>query len=260
MKHLLKNWEETKELFIEPIFLISDFDGTLTPIVDRPEKAHLSESMRKLLNQLVDYCSIGIISGRSLDDLKTRVNVENIFYSGNHGYEITGPSVDFVKEEAKRAKPVIQKVCDRIEKKINSIEGILIERKGITASIHYRLVEDDNIPKLKKIMDEETKPYVDENVLKVNYGKKVFEIVPGGEWNKGKAVSLLLQVTGHEEETMPVYLGDDITDEDAFFALEQTGLGILISEKERESAADFRLNGIEEVETFLNKFLKVLKK
>lgn len=259
MKHLLGNWDELKELFVEPIFFISDYDGTLAPIVDRPSDAELSPEIRKSLGRLVDFCPVGIVSGRELDDLKSQVGVKNVYYSGNHGYEISGPDIEFVKEGAKKAAPAISQIVEGVRERTKSMEGVLIEDKTYTASIHFRLVKDEDLSKLKKIFNQEIESYRSKGVVEVNCGKKVFEIRPSGEWNKGKAVSLLRQITGFEEETLPVYLGDDITDEDAFFTLNQEGLGILVSDQERETAADFRLNDVDEVKVFLENLIGFLE-
>lgn len=260
MKHLLEDWNELKELFIEPIFFISDYDGTLTPIVDRPSDAELSPEIRKSLGRLVDFNPVGIVSGRELDNLKSQVGVQNIYYSGNHGYEISGPDIEFVEEEAEKAAPAISEIAERVRERTRSIEGILVEDKTYTASIHFRLAEEEQLSRLKEIFNQEIEPYISEGAVEVDYGKKVFEIRPSGEWDKGKAVSLLRQITGFDEETLPVYLGDDITDEDAFFTLKQEGLGILVSDEERETAADFRLNDIGEVKMFLGKLIEFLEK
>lgn len=260
MEHLLENWEEAKELFVDPLFLISDYDGTLAPIEDTPEEAEVSENVKKYLARLTDLCPVGIISGRSLDDLKPRIDIPNVYYSGNHGYEISGPDIDFVKAEAERARPAIREICDLVRDKSKNIEGSLIEDKGVTASIHYRLVDEAEVSKLKKIFRDIIEPYRDEGIIEINHGKEVLEIRPAGEWDKGEAVTLLHRITGFEEETLPVYLGDDVTDEDAFFALEQTGLGVLVSDLERESAADFRLNGVGEVELFLKSLTEFLER
>lgn len=258
MDHLLEEWDEVKELFLNPIFLISDYDGTLAPIVERPGDAELSESMKKPLSELINFCPVGVISGRALDDLIPRVGIEKIYYSGNHGYEIRGPDVDFVKAEAEEAEEPIRRICNSIEKRSGSIEGVLVENKGFTASVHYRLVDEKEVSELRRIVEEEVEPYKKEGAIEINYGREVFEIRPRGEWDKGEAVSLLRRVAGLEEEALPVYLGDDVTDEDVFFTLGDRGVGIVISEEERETAADFRLRGTDEVEEFLNRLLEIL--
>ena len=109
-------------------------------------------------------------------------------------------------------------------------------------------------------MREEVEKYQKEDIIETDFGKKVFEIKPNLDWDKGKAVSLLLDVLRLDENTLPVYFGDDITDEDAFFSLGNRGIGILVSETERETGADYRLNNVEEVEEFLRKLKEFLRR
>lgn len=260
MNYLLDIWEEKKHLFINPIFLMTDFDGTLVPIESSPEVVELSKEMKNLLQQLVSYCPIGVISGRALDDLKEKIDVDGIYYSGNHGFELQGPNVSFIKEEARQAEEIIEKICDEVRKETRDIEGVLIENKRYTASFHYRLVDEDVVPKLKKILREKTEPYRERKVIKTNYGKKVFEISPAVDWDKGKALSLLNRVAGVEEGSLTVYLGDDITDEDAFYKIKKTGIGILVSDERRETAAKFLLKDSKEVKIFFRRLLGLLRK
>lgn len=260
MKSLLKNWAELKKLFSEPLFFITDYDGTLTPIVDAPEEADLSSKMRERLVRLKDNCPVGIVSGRSLSNLKSKVGIEGIYYSGNHGYEIEGPDLKFLKREAKRAEPAIKEICESIEKKFNTTEGVLVENKKFTASIHYRLVEKSDIPRVKEIVEEEVEPYKKRNIVETSYGKKVFEIRPKLDWDKGKAVSLLRDKVGFDKEGTTIYLGDDETDEDVFRGFDEGGVGILVSEKDKESSAEYRLNGVEEVGRFIDELTTILGK
>lgn len=259
MKHLLENWEGVKGLFINPIFFMTDFDGTLSPIVEKPEMAEMSPDLRPSLSRLAELCPVAIVSGRGLSDLKSRVLLEDVYYAGNHGYEIEGPDLDFVKEEAKEARKSIEKICDRIQRRADYIDGVIVEDKIYTASVHYRRVEDEIVSDLWKIVEEETKPFREKDLVKVSHGKKVYEIKPSFDWDKGKAVSLLLNVASVEEETLTIYIGDDTTDEDAFEVLRNSGVGILVSKKDKDSAADFRLRNVEEVGELLFKLVDLLE-
>lgn len=236
-----------------------DYDGTLTPIVDRPEQATLSPKMKERLIDLSSYYPIGIISGRSLDDLKSRVGIEGIYYSGNHGYEVTGPGVDFVKEEAEEAREVIDEICAEVEEEISSIQGGRVENKGYTASFHYREASEKGASKIKQVVNSIISPYLEKGLIKTNLGKKVIEVVPALDWDKGDAVGLLRKVAGLDDP-LPFYLGDDLTDENAFYRIEKVGVGVLVSEEERETGARYRLNSPEEVGMFFDKLLDFLEK
>lgn len=259
MKNLLENWDDLKNLFINPIFFTTDFDGTLTPIVDTPEEAEIPSNVKTHLTRLTKHCPVGILSGRSVEDLKRRVGVENVYYSGEHGRVVRGPNIDFVSDHARRTKGRIDRICAEIEEKSDHINGVIVENKGYTASVHYRLLEEDKVSEVKEIFNEVTEPYLEKGLVKTNYGKKVLEVIPPGEWNKGKAISLLRNLLNLEEETMTIYLGDDTTDEYAFSSLKGIGIGILVSEEIRETAADFYLRNVQEVEEFLDKLLGLLR-
>lgn len=259
MENLLENWQELRELFISPLFLVSDYDGTLSPIVERPEDADMSSRMRNRLSRLIDYCPVALVSGRSIEDLRNRVRLENVYYSGNHGRTIRAPGIDFVAEEAEQIVESLKEICEELEERSENIDGALVENKGLTASMHYRLVDEGEVPKLREIFEEVVEPYLKRDLIETNRGKKVFEITPAGGWDKGRAVSQLRNLIEFEEETMTVYLGDDVTDEFAFSSLEWTGIGVLISKEERETTADFILEDVSEVGEFLDKLLDLLR-
>lgn len=255
MKNLLNVWDDIKVLLEGSVFLISDFDGTLTPIVDHPDDAYLSEDMRLLLERLSILCPLGIISGRNVDDLESRVEIPDIYYSGNHGYEIVGPNIDFVKKEAGKAKEAIAVICDRLESNTGEIGGTIVENKGYTASVHYRMVDEQKVSEVKNIVREGVEPFQD--LVELSYGKKVLELGPKLDWDKGKAVLLLQEVADIEENALSVYIGDDVTDEDAFSVLGDSDLGILVSEEVKDSAADYGLKDVLEVQKFLGRLLDV---
>lgn len=259
MQHLLRNWDELRNLFADPIFFTSDFDGTLIPIENDSGRSELSDEIREDLVKLSDYCPVAIVSARSLEDLKSRVGIENIYYSGNHGHEISGPDVDFVSEEGRKAQTEISKICKEIRRETNALDGVQVIDKGFTASIDYRSLDKEYLPQLMKIMNEKIDLLIEGGTVETIHSKNSVEIRPSGGWDKWKAVSLLQKVTGFEEEMFTIYLGDDVADEDVFIGLGESGLGILVSSENKETAAQFRLNGADEVEIFLNKFLDLMK-
>lgn len=237
---------------------MADYDGTLTPIVDRPSEARLSGEMKEILSRLVANCSLAIISGRSLEDIKERAEVRGVYYAGNHGLEISGPSVEYVPKEAKRARSIVGNLCASLKKKLRSIDGVLIENKGLTASVHYRLVKDSDVPLVKKIFGEATKTVRERGSVNVTSGKKVLEIMPNLGWDKGDAVRWLLRFGGRGE-VVPIYLGDDRTDEPAFLvSKEEGGFGLLVSDKEKESEAEYRLDNVDEVKIFLSRLIDLI--
>ncbi|KUO41121.1 MAG: hypothetical protein AVW05_02945 [Hadesarchaea archaeon DG-33] len=257
MEYLFNRWEEVERALASGALLLLDYDGTLTPIVERPELAILSPDMKELLKRVSQHYTLGIISGRSIADVKRLVGLEGIYYAGNHGFKIIGPGVELVKPEAERARPNLVKLCEELRKKLDNIKGAIVEDKGLTASVHYRLVAEEEFEYLKKIFEKVVGPHIDSGVVKITHGKKVFEIRPNVEWDKGKAVRWICGVVDPKRELKPIYVGDDQTDEDAFSALKEKGVTILVSEEPIESNAKYFVKNVDEVKTFFEKLINM---
>ena len=256
MEYLFSHWDKLKNrLGGKSIFLFLDYDGTLTPIAKTPEKAVISRETKDLLNKLSkkSHCSVAIISGRSLSDIKTIVGIKDIAYAGNHGLEIEGPKIKFESQVSPRLKSIIRHIYEDAVSKFSKIKGVLIEDKGLTISVHYRLVDGKDIQEFLSIFNEITDPYIVRDKIKVTEGKKVLEIKPPVKWTKGNVVLWFLvrqQFAAGENKVLPVYIGDDVTDEDAFNVLKRKGLTIFVGES-RSSNADYYLKNIEEVTELL---------
>jgi trehalose 6-phosphate synthase/phosphatase len=231
-------------------FIFLDYDGTLTPIVESPEEAIISEDMRDLLQKLKDKYTIAIISGRAIDNIKGMVGIENIIYAGNHGSEIWDGSRVFLSQDFSEVKSQLRDLLIILEEKLSHIPGVLIEDKGITASIHFRQVWAKDLGELFSIFWEETKNF--EDTFRITSGKKVFEIRPVNAWNKGDAVEWIMEKFGND--STPVYIGDDTTDEDAFRAISGKGLSVVVG---GSLEADYYVKNQEEVQAFLNYFLDI---
>ena len=232
-----------------------DYDGTLTPIVSDPQKALLPGSIRQTLEGLARQASVGILSGRDLDDVRQRVNVAGIFYAGSHGFDIAGPR-GLRRQEAIEFLPALDVAEKELREKLAGVAGTLVERKRFSIAAHYRNVNDTDLPMVERIVSEVTARHRE---LRRMEGKKVYELLPDIDWDKGKAVLWLLEALGLEHaDVRPIYIGDDRTDEDAFRALEQRGVGILVSEQPRPSAASYSLKDPTEVERFLRELVPTL--
>lgn len=265
MQYLFSRWDELKADFIDRhIYLFIDYDGTLTPIVKYPDKAVISGDMRDILRDLSTKpgCSVGIISGRALRDIRRMVGLEGIIYVGNHGLEIEGPKIKFESRISSRLFSIIRNLKEELTNKLSKIKGIFVEDKDVTLSVHYRLANRSGYLSARKIIAEVIQPFLARNKIKVGYGKKVIEIKPSVEWNKGRVVAWLLArqtfILGGRP-IMPVYLGDDVTDEDAFGMLKNKGLTIYIG-KPKNSQAKYYLRDTQEVFEFLKKILCLCKK
>jgi len=258
MEYLFDRWGEVQKALAPGALLLFDYDGTLTPIVEKPEFAHLSEDMRDLLTRVSQNYVLGIISGRPLKEVKKLVKLRGIYYSGNHGFEVEGPRVKLVKQEAEQARPILEKICDEPKGKLDRVEGAIVEDKGLTASVHYRLVAKKDLEKLKATFERAVKPYVDLGKIRITHGKKVFEIRPNVDWDKGKAALWLIEIIKPPKGASLVYIGDDRTDEDAFLALKnKNAITILVSNEIKRSNAKYFVKNIDEVKTFIEKLINL---
>ena len=228
-----------------------DYDGTLTPIVDHPEQALLDEGMRAAVKRLAERCIVAIVSGRALANVREKVGLDNAYYAGDHGFEIEGPAGSTIQHDQSE-EFLEQSAAARaaIDERIGAIDGAWIEPKRFSFTVHYRQVADADVSAVESAVDGVLDQFPK---LRKHLGKKVFEIRPRLDWHKGKAVLWLLETLDFDADKMvPLYVGDDVTDEDAFRALAGSGVGVLVSDAPRESAADYRLRDVPEVAVFLD--------
>ena len=229
-------------------FLFLDYDGTLTPIVKRPGMAELSRPRRNLLRKLArsPHFLVAIVSGRMLSDITKRVGIKGIYYVGNHGFEVTGPKLKFTHPKAKTAKPILRKIKKELSRRLRDVKGIIIEDKILTMSLHYRLVRRSDTEKVKRAFQNIVRPFRRAKKIRITRGKKVFEIRPNAKWNKGEAVLWLLKKIGGRKKFIPVYIGDDTTDEDAFRALKRKGPTFRVG-KTGKTLARYRIKNVRQV-------------
>lgn len=236
-----------------------DYDGTLTPIVDDPDQALLSDEMRAAIEGLARNCTVAVVSGRGLDDVRRHVGMDRIFYAGSHGFEIAGPR-GWRKEHEQGTifLPVLDQAEAELHERLSSVPGIRIERKKFAIAIHYRKALDKDIPAVEDAVDRVEANHPE---LQKSAGKKIFELRPQANWHKGKAVLWLLEALGLDgADVLPFYIGDDVTDEDAFRALRDGGIGIVVRDGPRRTAARFALQDPEEVRRFLGVIASELRK
>lgn len=245
----------------EHILLLADFDGTLTPIVARPDLVKLDDEMKEILGSISKKARItfGAISDRPLKELEELVGVKGIIYSGNQGFEVKCPKrKSYIHPEAIEAKPLVRKIARSLGERLEGINGVVIEDKGFSLSLHYRMVEDKVVAKVKKIFDEETSPLVQRGRVKVARGRKVIEVRPPLEWNKGEAIAYIMKNSRSAGLTMgkgvlAFYLGDDRTDEDGFLAIKDSGISIFVGRRKKGSCARYFLKDVGDVKEFLRK-------
>jgi alpha,alpha-trehalase len=230
--------------------LFLDYDGTLTPIVDRPAEALLQAETREILARLARLCPVAIVSGRTRDEVEALVGLDGIVYAGCHGFDIAGPGIIPPRHaEAERAVPTLAELADALVKRLGSIEGALVENKTYAVAIHTRLVAPELEDEVRAAVAARTARHPE---LRLSSGSKVLEVRPRMEWDKGRAVLWLLRSLGLDRAAVvPIYIGDDLTDEDAFAALSGRGVGIVVGRDPRLTHAEYALGEPREVVRFL---------
>ncbi len=206
-----------------------DFDGTLAPVVDRPDMAALSESMRRIVGTLAERCPVIVISGRDRRDVHERVGLDNLVYAGSHGFDIAWPDNDTEPlVDCTKFHDLLEEVGEALERKLGPVEGVIIEPKSCSIAVHYRLTDEAGAVAVKAAVEG---LLANHPRLRGVCGKKVYEMLPGLDWDKGKAVLWMLKALDIDgPDVMPVYVGDDVTDEDAFNALEGRGIRVYVSD------------------------------
>ena len=245
------------------IILLSDYDGTLTPIVSKPDEAVISPGVRERLCILAGKpnFSVGIISGRSLSETRAMVGVEGIYYAGNHGLEIAGPGLNYINPAAEAARAEIKGLGGQLSASLGNIRGVIIEDKGLGLSVHYRMVEKGDVITVDEVFHQIVSPLLSEGKIRITSGKKVWEVRPPIDWHKGKAVALIRDEIKKQlqlEKLLTIYLGDDTTDEDAFRVIRRPqGWSIFVGQENMASEADYFLNSPSEVADFLSRLVEL---
>jgi trehalose 6-phosphate phosphatase len=199
------------------IFL--DVDGVLAPIVARPEDAQVPEAIRSELRRLgARYALVACVSGRAGDDARSIVGVPELTYVGNHGLEL---------------EPSAGEWAARLAAFLAEVDWPRIEDKGLTASLHYRDLDEDAARRELDAIAERARA----EGFVARYGRKVLELLPPLEANKGTAVRGLL---AEHHLVRALYAGDDTTDLDAFTALDELELGIRVAVASAEGPAELR--------------------
>ena len=261
-----------------------DYDGTLTPIVDNPNAAILSEEARSVVRGLAARYPTAIVSGRARATAQGLVQLDELYYAGSHGFDITGPmrkaggrkssmggdtlaaagdedegvampSLSY--QVADSFRPALEEAKARIEEAVAGISGCMVEDNTFSVSVHYRMVsEGEDRERVQEIVDAMV---AEMPMLRRTEGKMVYELRPSADWDKGKAVEWLLEQIRKEQdgEVFPFYIGDDVTDEDAFRIMGGLGgIGIIVSDTavEDSTAASYALHSPKEVVQFLDHF------
>lgn len=256
MRDILGKLEQYKANF-DTTGIFSDFDGTLSKIAPTPADAVIDPRVRESLGKLAEkFAIIGIISGRDSSNAKKIIRLESLIYIGNHGLEWVEGSKQHYAPEALKFLDIMSNLADGLSESL-LVKGLLIEKKKLGIAIHYRKVEDKNTA--KALIEKAVKPLTEAYPLRVIEGKCVVEIKPDLPVNKGNALQSFALQRGIERA---VYLGDDLTDVDAFKALrtlreqgslETVSIGVISEESPPIIAdeSDYVVEGVESVATLI---------
>ncbi len=254
----LSSWDAIIELLRDrfPAFFL-DYDGTLTPIVSQPEDALLGEEMRDVLRQLARLCTVAVVSGRDRADVEPLVALDGLVFAGSHGFDIRGPDLRMEHDGGRGCLSDLEAAERDLRTLIERVPGARVERKRFAIANHYRNVSDADVP----IVEEAVRDVQSRHPrLRLSGGKKIFELRPDIDWDKGRAVLWLLEALQLDDNgVLPVYIGDDVTDEDAFAALADRGLGIIVGTPPYTTHADYGLANCAEVQELLQRFVSLLK-
>lgn len=242
----------------EKLLLCLDYDGTLVPLRKRPELAVIPPQVKKLLAALavLPRVNLAVISGRELSNIRQMVGVKGLIYAGTHGLEIRGPGkMVSTNRLSGKERQGLEHAWRTLREGTKTLPGTFVEKKKMALAAHYRNAPEGVPGKLGVL----ARTAAAQNGLYVKNGKKVFELLPGGMRDKGGAVCWIRDELTRRNGITPlaIYIGDDLTDEDAFRVLRGRDLPVIVSSR-RKTSARFRLTGVAATVTYLTAILHTL--
>jgi trehalose 6-phosphate phosphatase len=238
-----------------------DFDGTLSDIVNNPDAARLVAGAADALTALTAQCPVAILSGRDLADVRERIGLPGIWYAGSHGFELTGPDgTHHENAEAAASIPVLGQAAAELADRLGHIPGVMVEHKRFGVAVHYRNAARDRVGEVAAAVRNAGQ----RTALRVTTGREVIELRPNLDWDKGRTLLWVLDHIRDNEKPgplLPIYLGDDITDEDAFDAIADGGIPIVVrhsDDGDRATAASYALDNPDQAREFTEQLARQL--
>jgi alpha,alpha-trehalase len=261
VEYLFTQWKRLEgALKDKKVFLVLDYDGTLTPIRAKPELATLSDRTRAVLATLAGKpaVTVAVISGRPLHDIRKLIGLKRVIYAGNHGLELAGPGMKYTNRAALSSQRLLDRIYAVLQKECRMLKGVRVEHKGLTLSIHFRLASVRDRRQLNAALDRALNPLVAIKKVRLTHGKKVYEIRPAVDWDKGAIVRWLLKRCRiSRSRSAVVCVGDDTTDEDMFAVLGRSGITIAVGSS-RSSRARYYVKNTREVVTLLHRVARII--
>ena len=231
------------------LVLLLDFDGTLTEFAPDPQAVFLPASRRDEIRRIQQHATVGIVSGRRLQDVRARVGIDVAVVAGLHGLEIDGLGERFVHPDMEKAHAAVSDVSEGLRAIASALPGAFVEEKGASVALHYR---ETDLAGQRVALDSFgtlAAPLIERGLLRLMRGSYVLELLPNIDWNKGHAVQWMVERIRREREPLVVYIGDDVTDQYALDVVAELG-GVAIAASGRARAPE-RLDGPQSVERFL---------
>jgi trehalose 6-phosphate phosphatase len=238
------------------LLLLLDFDGTLAEFDTDPEAVFLTDERRRLLLEIHDRkdATVAIVSGRRLADVRARARLPpDNYHAGLHGLEIEGHGDRFEHPDVQKGIGFVRQLVAELSRDFAPVEGVFVEDKTLSAVVHFRGASAGDMARVPSLVNRRVQDHLDSGELRIMLGAGMIEILPNIDWNKGHAVAWIRErvAAASALPTVSVYIGDDVTDQDAFGALGNDGVSVAASS--RVSGADFRVDGPSEVEALLRR-------
>jgi trehalose 6-phosphate phosphatase len=228
------------------IALFLDYDGTLTPIKRTPSTALLTPEMENILEKIshLHGLYLAIVTGRSMEEIRRLVRLENIGYAANHGFNIYNDGIEWIHPQAISQIQLLSRLHSILRNILAEVPKAFVENKQITLSIHYRNVAPRHIRSIKSLTTKTVHAF--DPTLRITQGKKVLEVRPQIDWGKGKAVLELYHSSKARQQKIPFFIGDDTTDEDVFKVLRKKGITVRVG-KSTSTHAQYYVKDVGEV-------------
>lgn len=233
--------------------LFLDYDGTLSPIVSDPSAAALVDGAAEALELVAAACPVAVLSGRDLADIRSRIHTPGLWYAGSHGFELTGPDGTYHQNDAAAEfVPILERAANELRGSLTRIPGVRVEHKRFAVAVHYREVAPEHVGEIVST----THKLGARDGLRVTSGRMLVELRPDIDWDKGTTLAWIRDRIDPAGDLLPIYIGDDLTDEDAFDAVHFDGIGIVVGHDEdgdRKTAAHFALQSPDQVREFIQR-------
>lgn len=239
------------------VLLFLDYDGTLVPIQPSPELARLNFVRRRLLGELARQSKfkVGLLTGRSLRDIRRAVDIPGLFFAANYGLAIATPKKNWVHPGARRRVPLLRKLRLKLARLEQEFPRVCVEDKTLTVAIHYRQYRGKP-GLLKSRLEEILRAHP--RGFRLKTGKRIFEIYPAVAWDKGRAVVKVRRMLGFTSASLAVFLGDDRADEAAFAKMQNRDITAAVGRR-KNTAARFFCRNSGDVIRFLEFLLEIGK-